>query len=94
MNMSQVVRQWFADNPGKHFMGDICESFGYKGKQAQRLSLIVCRMTALGMVVATGSRGTKRYQLGRPARKYLKLETGDARRSGTIGSSQPSDGQV
>ena len=70
MNRSQQIRQWFADNPGRHFMGDVLDGIGVKGRERYLASMCVGYLCRSGHINAIGSRAFKRYTLGRPARAY------------------------
>ena len=76
MSRAAQIRCWLTSNPGWHFAGDVCEGLGVSGKDRYSMAKAICRLAALGHVVATGKQGSKRYRLGRPARKYTKLPTG------------------
>lgn len=70
MSRAQQIRQWLAENPGWHFMGDVCE--GLAGIDRDRVTRDVDQMARRGQVEAIGKQGTKRYRFGREARKYIR----------------------
>lgn len=70
MNRSAQIRQWFADNPGRHFMGDVLDGIGAKGAERLQAAQCVVYLRRAGHVTAAGARTYTRYTLGRPARAY------------------------
>lgn len=70
MNRSQQIRQWFMDNPGRHFMGDVLDGIGVQSEQRACASLAVCNLVRAGHLKAEGARNYMRYTLGRQARAY------------------------
>lgn len=74
MSRSKQIRQWLAENPGWHFMGDIVDGIGVEQAERLHVAQSVSRMAKVGHVIETGNRGTKRYTFGRQARLYTRLE--------------------
>lgn len=70
MSRAQQIRQWLAENPGWHFMGDVCA--GLAGVDRDRVTRDVDQMARRGQVEVVGKQGTKRYRFGREARKYIR----------------------
>ncbi len=78
MNRSQQIRQWFADNPGRHFMGDVLDGMGVEGRERHAAAKTVCVLAHHGHLIAEGRPTFKRYTLGRPARAYkIKGDSND-----------------
>ncbi|HBS61657.1 MAG TPA: hypothetical protein DEB32_02780 [Stenotrophomonas sp.] len=69
MSRCARIRQWLIDNPGWHFAGDVVEGMGAAGHERLRVSQQLCRMSAAGILRATGKRGSMRFQFHRHARK-------------------------
>lgn len=70
MSRAQQIRQWLADNPGWHFMGDVCA--GVPAVDRDRITRDVDQMARRGQIECVGRHGTKRYRFGRQARKYIR----------------------
>ncbi len=78
MNRSQQIRQWFADNPGRHFMSDVRDGMAAEGKDRKLAAQSICKLAMRKHLVAEGSRNFKRYSLGRPVRAYkIKGDSND-----------------
>lgn len=74
MSQSAQIRQWLGDNPGWHFMSDVCAGLGVSGQSGHRTAKAICRLAALGHVSCAGKHGSKRYSFGREARTYTTPE--------------------
>lgn len=70
MSRAQQIRQWLAENPGWHFMGDLCE--GLADEDRGKVTRDVAVMAIRGQIESAGKRGSKRYRFGREARKYIR----------------------
>jgi hypothetical protein len=70
MSRAEKIRQWLQQNPGWHFMGDVCA--GLSGVDRNQVTRDVDQMARRGQILAVGKQGTKRYRLGRDARKYIR----------------------
>jgi hypothetical protein len=71
------VRQWLADHPGWHFMGDICEGMGALGSARIVIAAHVGQMARRRLIQMVGKQGSKRYAYGRDARKYTTQKQGE-----------------
>jgi len=79
MTLSEGIRQWLRDNPGWHFMGDVCAGLNTEVDKAKVIKT-VSQMARRGQIASAGKHGTMRYALGRPARKYTKQESQNEQR--------------
>ncbi|SET91582.1 hypothetical protein [Stenotrophomonas indicatrix] len=70
MSRAEKIRQWLQQNPGWHFMGDVCA--GLAGVDRNQVTRDVDQMARRGQILAVGKQGTKRYRFGRDARKYIR----------------------
>ncbi|HIE0523791.1 TPA: hypothetical protein ACXJLS_000383 [Stenotrophomonas maltophilia] len=62
MSRAKKIRQWLAENPGWHFMGDVCQ--GMAGIESKRVAHDVDQMARRGQIQSLGRHGTKRYSFG------------------------------
>jgi hypothetical protein len=70
MTRAAQIRQWMEQNPGRHFAGDVADGLGVTGVARVRIAQTLWAMGRDGILFVAGTRGYKRYALGRPARKY------------------------
>lgn len=68
MTRAAQIRKWLTDNPGWHFAADVAAALPDEDRFSVTQSLWI--MSCHGHVITQGKRGSMRYSLGRPARKY------------------------
>jgi uncharacterized Ntn-hydrolase superfamily protein len=76
MTRAAQIRQWLADNPGWHFMGDVCAGLGATGQLRNAITRDVDQMARRHQLLVVGKHGTKRYSFGRDARQYKTNQQG------------------
>jgi len=70
LSRAAAIRAWLAANPGWHFAGDVADGVGAIGSARDAVSRTLWNLVHHGHVRDAGRHGTKRYALGRTARKY------------------------
>lgn len=74
MSRSESIRQWLKANPGWHFASDVLDGLATPKEERASYVQLLWSMKRGGVVKTAGRRGSMRYTLGRPARKYVRKE--------------------
>lgn len=74
MNASADIRTFLRNNPGWHFLSDVCAALGLKGKDRYAAASAVSVMKLRKVVESEGRHGTMKYRLLRECRPKAAIK--------------------